>query len=106
MQTATCAVPAHSPSAYLFSIANTRDIRNWASNGIHATKREYFARIVKERSAATVDGVFVDLRSASLVTQVLDSLSPANRSKLLSMDTEKMVRVCFNLVAKLQGTKA
>lgn len=57
-----------------------------------------FRKIVDERSFGKVDGVAVDLFSASAVVRIYDSLSPENQVKFESMHPAKMVQVAFNLM--------
>lgn len=55
-------------------------------------------RIVSERQYAKVDGVMVDLFSASAIVAVYDALSEGNRAKFAAMPAPKMAAVAFKLV--------
>lgn len=54
--------------------------------------------IVATRTAARVDGVLVDLFSASVTVQVYDRLNEGNRAKLGAMPVRRMVNVCLQVV--------
>lgn len=56
--------------------------------------------IVKERQANRVNGVLVDLFSASAVVQVYDVVNEANKAKLAQLPVRKLVAVCFKVLAK------
>lgn len=57
-------------------------------------------KIVDEKQAAKINGVLVDLFSASAMVQVLDALNAQNRKKLLSMDVPTMHKIVFAIVNK------
>lgn len=60
---------------------------------IHAIRR-----IVEEHQYAKVDGLMVDLFSASAIVAVYDALSPENQAKYASLSARKMALVAFKLV--------
>ena len=55
--------------------------------------------IVASCSYQKVDGVMVDLFSASTIVQVFDALNSANQAKMASLPVEKMAALAFKLVA-------
>lgn len=57
-------------------------------------------KIVNEGQNAKVEGVRVDLFSASAVVQVYDALGPENREKFSSFPVVKMVDMAFKLINK------
>jgi hypothetical protein len=59
-----------------------------------------FRNIVEKAQYAKVDGVMVDLFSASAVTQVYDALNPINRVKFSILPAYRMVEVAFRLIGK------
>lgn len=54
-------------------------------------------KIVADKQAARVDGVLVDLFSASVAVQVYDRLNEGNRAKLGAMPVRRMVNVCLQV---------
>jgi len=59
-----------------------------------------FRRIVAEGQYAKIDGVMMDLFSASTVLAVYDALNETNREKFSSMPAPKMAVVAFKLAAR------
>ena len=59
---------------------------------------EIMRRIRTEGQYNKVNGVTVDLFSASGFVNVYDQLNPANQAKLLAMPIEKAIRVVFALL--------
>jgi hypothetical protein len=57
-----------------------------------------FRKIVAEKQYAKIDGVMVDLFSASAVVQVYDALNPDNQKKYAAMPASKMAAVAFQLM--------
>lgn len=55
--------------------------------------------IVASCTYQKIDGVLVDLFSASTIVQVFDALNPANQEKMASLPVEKMAALAFRLVA-------
>jgi len=61
-----------------------------------------FRGIVAQRSHALVeDCVFVDLFTASYMVQVLDSLSPGNRARMLSFPASRMIDLMWRLLERV-----
>ena len=56
-------------------------------------------QIVAEKQYAKVDGVMVDLFSASAIVKVYDALSADNQAKYRAMNAPKMATVAFKLIA-------
>lgn len=54
-------------------------------------------KVVADRQANRVDGVFVDMFSASVIVQVYDLLNPENQAKLMALPLKKAATVCFKL---------
>ena len=59
---------------------------------------EIMRRIRTEGQYAEVNGVKVDLFSASGFVNVYDQLSPANQAKLLALPVGKAIRTVFKLL--------
>lgn len=58
-------------------------------------------RLVVERKAfKVVDGILVDLFSASVIIQVFDALSAENKRKYKKLSLPRMQSVAFDLVEK------
>ena len=57
-----------------------------------------FRRIVDEGQYAKIDGVMVDLFSASAVIAVYDALNEANRARFASLSAPKMAKLAFKFV--------
>lgn len=56
--------------------------------------------IVKECQANRVDGVLVDLFSASTAVQVYDAVNEANKARLAKLPVRQLITVCFKVLAK------
>lgn len=54
--------------------------------------------ILDSRSAGTIDGVLMDMMSASALTQVYDALNEENQAKLLGMSIDRAGQVAWKLV--------
>lgn len=59
---------------------------------------DQFRKIVEEKQAGKIDGVTVDLFSASAVVQLHDALNRTNRVKFLSLTTSAMITFAFRFV--------
>lgn len=73
----------------------------WRIDDKSATVLEACRAIVERCSAAQVQGVLVDLFSASAVVQVYDALSDANKKTLIERcdgDVAKLVTICFRVI--------
>lgn len=55
-------------------------------------------KIVADCQHAKIDGVLVDLFTASAVVQVYDALNETNREKFASLDILRMVDLTWDLV--------
>ena len=55
--------------------------------------------IVASCSYQKIDGVTVDLFSASTIVQVFDALKPANQEKMAALPVSKMAALAFKLVS-------
>jgi hypothetical protein len=62
-----------------------------------------FRRIVDRCQYAKIDGVGVDLFSASHVVQVYDALNPENQAKYAGTNALFMIIVAFKLTKKVGG---
>lgn len=58
-----------------------------------------FRRIVDTRSMAKIDGVTVDLWTASIVVAVHDALSETNRANFTTRSAGEMARLALQLAA-------
>ncbi len=54
-------------------------------------------RVVAEKQYAKIDGVMMDLFSASYITQVYDALNPENKIKFASFPAARMAGIAFKL---------
>lgn len=66
----------------------------------YSTKQSKIFSILKDKKPAEIDGTFVDLYTAALLTKVLKSLSIENRKKMLMLPMEKMVATAYKLVTR------
>ena len=57
--------------------------------------------IVEACTAARIDGVTVDLFSASMCVQIADKLSPANRADFTARDVRVMIGLAYSLLNKV-----
>lgn len=55
-------------------------------------------RIVERKQYAKIDGMMVDLYSASIVSQVYDKLSDVNKAKYASCSIYRMLEIAYALV--------
>lgn len=70
------------------------------------SKIEKFRSIVREKAAAEVDGIEVDLFSASAVVKVYDSISTKNKERFLQEPAQVMVWLAFSILEKAkEGTR-
>lgn len=56
-----------------------------------------FRDVTADRQYAKIDGVMVDLFSASAVVQVYDALNPDNQQKYAAFPATRMVQIAFQL---------
>lgn len=66
----------------------------------YSAKQNKIFSILKDKRAANIDGVTVDVYTAALLTKVLRKLSLENRKKMLALPTEKMVATAYKLVTR------
>jgi hypothetical protein len=66
----------------------------------YSVKQNKIFSIVKDKRAADIDGVTVDVYTAALLTKVLRILSLDNRKKMLELPTEKMVATAYKLITR------
>lgn len=59
---------------------------------------ERLRHIVEHKSAARIEGLLMDLFTASMLVQVYDALSETNRTKFLALPLRKMVSVGWSCV--------
>lgn len=64
-----------------------------------ADRIEAFRRIVETRSLSKIDGVTVDLWTASTVLAVYEALNDANRAKFAAMNAHRMAHVALKLAS-------
>ena len=55
-------------------------------------------KIVKEKTAAKINGMLVDLFTASAIIKVFDALNIGNQEKFKDMPLLKMQKVAFQLI--------
>lgn len=58
---------------------------------------------MEQRQANRINGVYVDLYSASVVVQIHDALNEQNREKFCSLGAYKMTIVAFKLAKKCRS---
>ena len=63
-------------------------------------KEAVLRKIVDEKQHARLDGMIVDLFSASHIIAVLDALNPANKAKYLKLPVKRMADIAFTILAK------
>ena len=86
--------------------AEEQNERDDLARGVRATAKlartvptiDRMRAIVTSRSAARVDGLLVDLWSASAVVRAFDALNETNRLKLASMPVRQMVQTALRLL--------
>jgi hypothetical protein len=61
-------------------------------------KEDALRQIVAQSQAAEVDGVMVDLFTASTILSVLDAINPANKEKLLKLPVGSMAKISFKML--------
>lgn len=62
------------------------------------SKLDRLRRIVEEKQAARVDGLLVDLFTASAIVKVHDALNEENRAKFVSVPVRRMASIAFKLI--------
>jgi len=61
-------------------------------------KEDAIREIVASQSMSRVEGVKLDLYSASAIVQVLDALSPQNKEKYMQLPVDKMAQMAFKMM--------
>lgn len=56
-------------------------------------------KVVAEKQFTKVDGVLLDLFTASAVVQVHNALNPTNQAKFAALPLPKMAKLAFSLLA-------
>ncbi len=72
------------------------EVTNTACN--HTVKLDALRKIVTNCQYAKIDGVTVDLFSASAMVKVHDALNETNRAKFLGLPISQMARMAFQLI--------
>lgn len=75
--------------------SNPRKRRN---SGKRLTKEQKLRRIVKNQQYEKINGVIVDMYSASAIVQVIDALSPEMKKDYLKLPIAKMQAIAFRLL--------
>ena len=70
--------------------------QNTRTNGDPAIKMDAL-RAILTHGYAKIDGLMVDLYSASAIVQVYDALNPANQTMYAALPLPKMATVAFKL---------
>ena len=60
-------------------------------------------KIVKNKSAMKIDGVMVDLYTASAVTKIYDIVNPANKKKMEKMSPQGLATAAFKILGKKES---
>jgi hypothetical protein len=60
-------------------------------------------KIVKDKQAMKIDGVMVDLYTASAVTQIYDKVNPANKKKMENMSPQGLATAAFKILGKKES---
>jgi hypothetical protein len=74
-----------------------RTVRSVKKPGPNLSTIGKFRQIVAEKQANRINGVFVDLFTASTVIQVHNALNSENKVKLEALPARKMAMVCLKL---------
>lgn len=54
-------------------------------------------QVVIERQANRINGVYIDLFTASIIKNIYDAVNPENKAKLESMPVRKLALICLKL---------
>ena len=63
-------------------------------------KVDALRQIVADKQYAKVDGVNIDMQTASLLLQILDGLNPQNRENFLGRPIEEMADIAYRILGK------
>ena len=67
----------------------------------HSTRYEAARQIVENHQATLVEGVLLDVFTASVMVQVFDALSPERRAKFDKTGTlEQLAEICLSIAAR------
>lgn len=77
-----------------------RNVRSVKKPSPQLSRIDKLRKVVSDRQANRVDGVYVDMFSASVIVQIYDLLNAENQAKLMALPLKKAATVCF----KLAGT--
>lgn len=59
---------------------------------------EAFNTIRKDQQMGKIDGITIDLFSASAVSKVYEACNADNRKKLDAMPIQRLVRICYQMI--------
>ncbi|HEY8096875.1 MAG TPA: hypothetical protein VIE65_12405 [Methylobacter sp.] len=74
-----------------------RSVRSVKKADPELTVVEKMRLIVRDRQANRVNGLLVDLFTASVITQVYDAANDENKKKLDAMPIRKLALVCYRV---------
>ena len=63
-------------------------------------KEAQLRQIVSDKQRGKVEGVMVDLFTASAIVSVLDAVNETNKEKLLALPVDRMATIAFNMMKK------
>ena len=55
-------------------------------------------QVVKDKQYNRINGVFMDLMTASIIIQVYDALNETNKVKFAAMKVQKMADIAFKII--------
>ena len=61
-------------------------------------KEAMLRQIVSDKQRGKVEGVMVDLFTASAIVSVLDAINDVNKEKLLALPVDRMATIAFNMM--------
>ncbi len=61
---------------------------------------EAMRNIVENHQATEIDGVLVDMFTASAVTQIYDQVNDKNKAKMRKMDTMQLASIAYKILKK------
>ena len=70
---------------------------------LHENVINKMKKIVKNKSAMKIDGVMVDLYTASAVTKIYDIVNPANKKKMEKMSPQGLAAAAFKILGKKES---
>ena len=69
-----------------------------AGYGPEDPKEAMLRQIVSDKQRGKVEGVMVDLFTASAIVSVLDAINDANKEKLLALPIDRMADIAFKMM--------